>query len=81
MRTRFLILTAVLAAMSLSWITTLAGSPEAIVAASDLGRLQGCWTGRAALARRSESSSPSGAARSTSRSARPRVSACRRKAW
>jgi uncharacterized protein (TIGR03067 family) len=33
--------------MNFSWITTLAGSPEAIAAASDLGRLQGCWTGRA----------------------------------
>ena len=47
MRTRILILTAVLFAMSPSWITTLAGSPEAIAAASDLGRLQGCWRGRA----------------------------------
>jgi uncharacterized protein (TIGR03067 family) len=47
MSTRFLILTAALAAMTLSWNTTMAGSPEAIAAASDLGRLQGCWTGRA----------------------------------
>jgi uncharacterized protein (TIGR03067 family) len=47
MRTRFLILTAALSAVSFSWITTFAGSPEAIAAASDLGRLQGCWTARA----------------------------------
>jgi uncharacterized protein (TIGR03067 family) len=47
MRTRFLILIAALSAMSLSWITTLAGSPETIAGASDLGRLQGCWSGRA----------------------------------
>jgi uncharacterized protein (TIGR03067 family) len=47
MRTRFMILTAVLSAMSLSWITTLAGSPEPIAPASDLGRLQGCWSARA----------------------------------
>jgi uncharacterized protein (TIGR03067 family) len=47
MRTRFLILSGALAAMSLSWITSLAGSPETIAATSDLGRLQGSWTGRA----------------------------------
>jgi uncharacterized protein (TIGR03067 family) len=47
MRTRFLILTAALSAMSFSWITTMAGSPEAIAANSDLGRLQGSWTARA----------------------------------
>ena len=47
MRTRFLILTAALSAMSFSWIATMADSPEAIAAASDQGRLQGSWTARA----------------------------------
>ena len=47
MRTRFLILSAAISTMSLSWITTIAGSAETIAATSDLGRLQGCWTGRA----------------------------------
>ena len=55
MRTRFLIPTLAMAAMSLSSIATLAGGPEAIATNSDLGRLQGRWTARAALARRSRS--------------------------
>ena len=47
MKTPFLILTSAMAAISLTWIPTLAGSPEAIATNSDLGRLQGRWTGRA----------------------------------
>jgi uncharacterized protein (TIGR03067 family) len=47
MRTRFPIILAMTAAMSVSWITALAGGPEPIATDSDLGRLQGRWTGRA----------------------------------
>jgi uncharacterized protein (TIGR03067 family) len=47
MRLRFLMPALAFAAVSLSWITTFAGGPEAIATNSDLGRLQGRWTARA----------------------------------
>jgi uncharacterized protein (TIGR03067 family) len=51
MKVRFAIITTALAAMGVSWITASAGSPGAIAADSDLGRLQGRWTARAGARR------------------------------
>ena len=46
MRTRLPILMATATIVSLSWVATLAGGPEAIATDSDLGRLQGRWACR-----------------------------------